>query len=109
MVKVTGATLSSSQDPGITKDAMAALKVGQTKRNAMERRDLDTQVDRELKERFAEWTFVDTGVRMQDGQSMRQEFRHHKYVAVAEKKDCRECSGTISEPDGAVSTRQPSS
>ena len=65
---------------------MAALKVGQSKRAAMERRDLDCQVDRELKERFAECTFVDTDVRLQDGQSMRQELRYHKLVALQEKK-----------------------
>ena len=95
MVKLTDATLSAAADLKIVKDDNV---VKSSKRQQLERRDLDSQVHRDLTERYPLLTHIDTDVRLIDGQTMRQELREARRVSnLANKKDSPLLFGTLLE------------
>ena len=59
-------------------------KASEHRRRQLERRDTDSQVQRELNFRFPELSSVDTDIRKIDGKTLRQTIRDDKQSAKAE-------------------------
>ena len=77
MVKCCSITPAGQAGVPVKKDEVD-LKIRASRQLALERRDLDSMVDRELKERFADYTYIDTDVRQVNQETMRQELRREK-------------------------------
>ena len=89
MVSISGALLHAPVASVTSTDVIeddVNLKMQQSKRGALERRDLDTQVDCELKERFCEYSYIDTDVRMLDCMTLRMEIRLHNFRELQERQ-----------------------
>ena len=82
---ISGATLVANKTLVQYHDS-TCIKVVPNKLKVLEKRDLDAQVDRDLKERFSDYTYIDTDVRLIDGLTMRQELRLHKQEALASNR-----------------------
>jgi len=79
---VGGQAKGAGNENGVMKDLF--LK-GKLRRSQLERRDVDTIVDRDLKERFPGYTYVDTDVRKIGKLTLRQEIREKKIESLASK------------------------
>ena len=86
-IMVKGNVGTAAGQTGVpTKKDEVDLKIRAARQLALERRDLDSMVDRELRERFADYTYIDTDVRQVNGETMRQDLRAAKYKTLLAKQ-----------------------
>ena len=69
----------------VKEEQMVKAKAAAARRCQIERRDLESQIARELVERFPEFGYVDTDVRMIDNKTLRMDLREGKMWALANK------------------------
>ena len=85
MVKLASATLQIGASTSLVQTT-TDLKLQAQKRSALERRDLDSMVDREIKDRFSDFSYIDVDVRRIDNNTLRMEIRFRKLQAIQDKK-----------------------
>ena len=62
----------------VKEEQIVKAKAAAARRSQIERRDLESQIQREIVERFPEFGYVDTDVRMIDNNTLRMELREGK-------------------------------
>ena len=83
MVKLSSVTLQIGALTALVQTT--DLKLQAQKRSALERRDLDSMVDREIKDMFSDFSCIDVDVRRIDNNTLRMEIRFHELHAIQQK------------------------